>query len=72
MDYNPPGSSVHGISQARIQERVFISFPQGSFQPRNWTHVSCIAGGFFTTEKWGKPKKYPIKKDYAAEKKIEL
>ena len=30
MDYSPPGSSVHGISQARIQEWVAISFSRGS------------------------------------------
>ena len=40
MDCSPPGSSVHGISQARIQEWVAISFSRGSFQPRNWTHIS--------------------------------
>jgi len=39
MDYNPPGSSVHGISQARILQWVAISFSTGSSQPRNWT---CI------------------------------
>ena len=31
-------------------EWVAISFSGGSSQPRNWTHVSCIAGGFFTAE----------------------
>ena len=30
MDYNPPGSSVHGISQARILEWVIVSFSRGS------------------------------------------
>ena len=30
MDYSPPGSSVHGISQARILEWVAISFSRGS------------------------------------------
>ena len=35
MDCNPPGSSVHGISQARILEWVVISFPRGSFQPKD-------------------------------------
>ena len=50
VDCSPPGSSVHGISQARILERVAISFSQGSFQPRDWIHISCIASGFFTTE----------------------
>ena len=50
MDSSPPGSSVHGISQARILEWVAISFSRGSSQPRGRTWVSCIAGGFFTTE----------------------
>ena len=43
-----PGSSVHGILQARILEWVAILFSRGSSQPRDWTHDSCIAGGFFT------------------------
>ena len=42
MDCSLPGSSVHGISQARIQKWVAISFSRGSSQPRDWTHVSCI------------------------------
>ena len=44
MDYSPPGSSVPGISQARILEWVAISFSRGSSWPRDWTHVyvSCI------------------------------
>ena len=55
MDCSPPGSSVHGISQARILEWVSFSFSRGSSQPRDRTHVSCIAGGFFTAEPPGKP-----------------
>ena len=51
MDCNPPRSSVHGVSQ----EWVAISFSRGSAQPRDWTQVSCIAGGFFTAEPPGKP-----------------
>ena len=43
-----PGSSVHGILQARILEWVAISFSRGSSQSRNQTQVSCIAGGLFT------------------------
>ena len=35
MDCSPPGSSVHGILQARILEWVVISFSRGSSQPRN-------------------------------------
>ena len=39
MDYSPSGSSVHGISQARILEWVAISFSKGSSQPRDQTCV---------------------------------
>ena len=42
MDCSPPGSSVHGISQARILEWVAISISRGSSQPRDQTHDSCI------------------------------
>ena len=41
MDCSPPGSSVHGILQARIPEWVAISSSRGSSQPRDQTHVSC-------------------------------
>ena len=37
-----PGSSVHGILQARIPEWVAISFSRGSSQSGNQTHVSYI------------------------------
>ena len=43
MDYSLPGSSVHGIFQARILEQVAISYSRGSSWPRDWTHVSCIS-----------------------------
>ena len=42
MDSSPPGSSVHGIFQARILEWVAISFSRRSSWPRGWTHVACI------------------------------
>ena len=48
MDCSPPGSSVHGILQARILEWVAIPFSRGSSWPRNRTHIPCIASGFFT------------------------
>ena len=48
MDCGLPGSSVHGILQTRILEGVVIPFSKGSSWPRDWTQVSCIAGGFFT------------------------
>ena len=44
----PPGSSVHGIFQARIQEWVAISFSKGSSGPRDRAQVFCVKGGFFT------------------------
>ena len=44
--------SRHGVP---TQERVAISFSRGSSPPRDPTCVSCIAGGFFTTEPPGKP-----------------
>ena len=42
MDCSPPGSSVHGIFQARILEWVAISSSRGSSPPRNRTCLSCI------------------------------
>ena len=48
MDCSPPGSSVHGILQARVLKWVAVSFSRGSSQPRDQTQVSCIAGRFFT------------------------
>ena len=47
MDCSPPGSSVHGILQARILEWVTIPFSRGSSWPRYRTWVSYIAGRFF-------------------------
>ena len=44
MDY-----TVHGILQVRILEWIAVPFSRGSSQPRDWTQVSHIAGGFFTS-----------------------
>ena len=58
MDSGPPGSSVLGISQARILEQGAISSSKGSSQSRDPTHTSCVsylAGRFLTTEPLGKP-----------------
>ena len=73
IDCNPPGSSVHGILQARILEQVSMPFSRVSSRPRYWTYVSyvsCIGCGFFTTsatwgtlitkEKSGKPLSDPV------------
>ena len=46
MDCSSPGSSVHGILQARILEWGAIPFSRGP--SRDQTQVSCIAGRFFT------------------------
>ena len=47
MDCSLPGSSLHGILQARILECVAISFSMGSSRPRDRTRVSCIPGRSF-------------------------
>ena len=47
-DCSPPGSSVHGILQARIVEWVIIPLSRGFSQPRDQSQVSHIAGRFFT------------------------
>ena len=48
MDCSLPGSSVHGIFQARVLEWVAISFSRGSSRPRDWTQVFSIADRRFT------------------------
>ena len=52
MDCNPPGSSVHGILQARILEWVAMSSSRESSQPRDGPTSlmsPTLVGGFFTT-----------------------
>ena len=48
VDCSPPGSSVHGICQARTLEWVAIPFSRGSSWPRDRTPVSHIVGRCFT------------------------
>ena len=48
MDCSSPGSSVHGVIQAKILEWVAISFSKGSSRPKDGTQISCTAGRFFT------------------------
>ena len=56
------GSSVHGISQARILESAATSLSGGSFQPRGPTCISCISRQILYQShlqqlvKWGEPK----------------
>ena len=67
MECCPPGSSVHGIIQARILEwvampsRVFLT--EGSNPVPNW--ISCIAGGFFATERPGKSRYFDDSKQFS-------
>ena len=46
---DPKNYTVLGILQARILEWVVFPFSMGSSQPRDWTQVSHIPGGFFTS-----------------------
>ena len=59
MDCSPPGSSVHGLSQARALERVAISFSGGwiplTQRANPVSRISRTAGGFFSVESAGKP-----------------
>ena len=62
MDYSTPGSSVHGISQARIleysdQSRILKPFPSPGDLPNPGIEPTSpvLVGGFFTTEPSGKP-----------------
>ena len=58
VDCSPPGSSVHGISQARILEQDCHFLLQGIFPSRHQTPGSRIASGFYTAETPGKVKNY--------------
>ena len=61
MDCSPPGSSVHGIFQARVLEWVTISFfgdlPDPRIKPTTLV-FPALAGGFLTTAPPGKPSGY--------------
>ena len=54
VDCSPPGSSVHGIFQARTLEWILLqgNLPDPGIEPG----PPALAGGFFTTEPPGKPK----------------
>ena len=56
MDCSTWGSSVHGISQARILEWVAIFFSGEFSQLRDRIPISCVAGGCFTTEPQRSPR----------------
>ena len=56
MDYRPPGSSVHDISQARILEWLPFPIPGDLPMPGTKPASPGLACGFFTTESPGKPR----------------
>ena len=55
MGCSPPGSSVLGILQATILERVVLPSSKRSSPHRDRTCISCLAAGFFTTAHPEKP-----------------
>ena len=63
VDYNPPGSSVHGVLQARILEWVVMPSSRGSSRPRGQSHMSCLRHwqmvSFTTSATWEVPTKTP-------------
>ena len=54
MDCSPPGSSIHGISQARILKWVAISFSRGIFPTQRWNPHLLLGRRILTTEPPGK------------------
>ena len=56
MDCNPPGSSVHGIFHARIQDWVAIPFSRGFSQSRDWTRSPTLQVDSLPAQPQGKPK----------------
>ena len=55
MDYSLPGSSLHGILQARILEWVAVSFSMGSSRPRIDPMSPAFQAHALTSEPPGKP-----------------
>ena len=60
MNCSPPGSSIHGILQARILGWVAMLPRSGIFPTQESNLVSCIAGGFFTAKPLGKPRQISV------------
>ena len=55
---DPKDYTVHGFLQARILEWVAIPFSREPSKSRDWTQVSCIACGFFTSWATREAQKY--------------
>ena len=60
MKCSLPGSSVHGVLQARMLEWVAVSYSRGSSWAADWTWVSHIAGRFFTV--WSHKRSFRYRK----------
>ena len=70
-----PGSSAHGISQARILDWVTISFSRGSSPPRDQNHVSCTVRQTLPPRHQGSPildSNGPSPSDCYSDKKREI
>ena len=67
MDCSLPGSSIHGILQARILEWVAIPLSRGSSSPRDWTRVSCTASRFLKVWATREALKFEILKVFKSE-----
>ena len=68
-DHSLPGSSVHWIFPTRILEWASMPSSKRSSWPRDQTRmfcISCIAGGFFTSESLGKPPLLPTEGQYSS------
>ena len=61
MDCSVPGSFVHGIFQARIQEWVAFPFSRGSSQSRDQTHSPALQAESLPSQPIRKPQCWPIK-----------
>ena len=55
MDCSPPGSSVHGILQARTREWVAVPSSRGSSRPRDGTCIFCVGRRILPAEPPGSP-----------------
>ena len=70
MDYSPPGSSVHGILQARLLKCVAMPSSRGPYRPRGRTCVSSVSfiGRFFTTSATWETQAKDIHRQFTEEK----
>ena len=63
MDWSPPGSSVHGIPQARVPRGLPFLSPEDLPDPGIKPRSPALTGRFFATEPPGKPWMVPVNRD---------